>query len=268
MSSQSRTGEALAVRTREWAEKTTAANAEPDTVLLSSGERVDVIEIGPMAFNNDRELWERQTTESDKHWEMFTLYRDQDQWSRTKRKVGVLLGLAPGNGTPPVIRDPATFNRWDERVGAYDAHCDKRMREELFQRKLAARIKTAEVGRRMREKALAALDVLNAVVYVNIKDPLTGEVTREQRSAIKPSDITRLADVGVKLERLALGEDDSIASPYGSQINLTQINLQTGMTDEELLDSARKIITAGTGDLITVGADGCSDLDGAELLHS
>lgn len=249
-------------RIRKWAARTAEANATPETVLMQSGRELIVTEIGPVAFAEDRELWERQPDEGDKHWEMFTLYRDQPQWSRTKKEVGRLLGLSPGNGTPPVLMQPATFNRWDERVTAYDIHCDARMREELFQRKLRARINTAKIGRRMREKASEALNALNAIVYVHVKDAVTGKTTKERRSALKPSDIARLAEIGVKLERMALGEDDQ-AMPPGSIINMTQINLQTTMTDEELMESAAQIISAGPGDIIEVGDDGRTNLDGA-----
>lgn len=258
---------AAAKRARAWSDRTAKANANPQTVLMQSGKKLIVTEIGPPQFANDRDIWERQPNESDRHWAMFMLFRDQPQWDRTKKEVGRMMKLSPGNGTLRVIGQPATFNRWDERVAAYDIHCDTRMREELHQRRLTARIETAKIGRRMREKSAEALSALNAIVYVHTKDPVTGVVKKERRSAIKPSDIARLAEIGVKLERMALGEDDA-AMPPGSIINMTQVNIQTTMSDEELLQSAAEIISSGPGDIIEVGDDGRADLDGAQLLHS
>lgn len=239
---------AVAGRTKKWADKTAIANASPTIIHDQHGKEYAIVAIGPIVFADDCEVWERQVEETDKHWEMFTLFRDQDPWSRTKVAVARGLGLDAGNGTPPAINKPATKNRWNERVIAYDAYCDKRMREELFQRKLSARIKTAQIGRRMREKAAEALIALRPIIYVAIKDPETGAITHEKRSALKPGDIAKLAEIGVKLERMALGEDDTPMLPAAS-INLTQINITT-MTDEELLASASKIISAGEGDII------------------
>lgn len=249
-------------RIREWSEAVSLANANPQMVMTEFG-RVAVEEIGPARFADDREVWERQPGENDWHWHMFILYRDQASWDRTKKNVARLVKSGGGSGTPETIVNLASMFRWDERVMAFDRSEDNRMREELYQRKLTARIETARVGRKMREKSLEALDVLDAIVYKQVKDPETGEVKRIMRSALSPSDIVKLADVGVKLERLALGEDE-MALPPGATINLTQINTQlVGMSDEELVANARKIIGPGTGDIVTVGDDGLPHLDGS-----
>ena len=250
----------LAIRTKAWADE--VDRTPPQIISTEHGEYV-VEAIGPVRFASDREIWERQHDEGDRHWQMFRLYRDLVPWERTKKAVARAMGLTTDNDTTETILQPATKYRWDERVIAFDMSEDKRMREELHQRRLSARIQTAHVGRQMREKALEAITILDAVVYKSIKNVETGETERVLKSNLSPSDIVRLADVGVRLERLALGEDD-INIPPGSTFNLTQINTQfVGMSDEELVADARKVIEAGTGHIRTTIVDGLPDLDEA-----
>ena len=225
-------------RVRKWADEIAAAPAE-------TFQGMPVEPIGPPQFDDDRDIWERQTEEPQHLWHMFTVYRDMPTWNRTKRGVASVMDMSKGRGgvgTGDTILNASTMFRWDERVVAYDLAADKRMREELYQRRLSARVETAQLGHRMRVKANEALSALNTVVYKSVKNPETGEIERVIKSALSPNDIAKLADVGVKLERLALGEDSS-ALPPGSTLNLTQVNTQIIMSDEELIASASEIIS-------------------------
>lgn len=253
-----RSREDTRLRLNKWAEDVAIANADPDTVMRM-GQQCVVVEIGPPQFADDREIWDQQPDEDGNQWRMFQMYRDMEPWKRSKQQVQRQIGVAYSNGTGQAIGHASTHFRWEERIQAFDAAEDRRMTEELYQRKLRARIATADVGQDMRLKAADALSVMATIIYRWVENE-HGKKVRVKRSALKPNEVVRLAEIGVKLERLGLGENDS---EFGSAVmNLTQINQTVNVTDQELVDQAHAIITARERDSFIVGADGRANMDG------
>lgn len=164
-----------------------------------------------------------------------------EPWKRSKQQVQRQLGMARSNGTGTQVGHASTFFRWEERIQAFDAAEDRRMTEELYQRKLRARVATADVGQKMRSKAVEALSAMRAIVYKWVKDE-NGERVRVKRSALSPNEIVRLADIGVKLERLGLGENDTELGR--AVLSLTQVNQTVNISDQQLLEQAHEIIEA------------------------
>jgi len=128
--------------------------------------------------------------------------------------------------------------RWEERCEAFDRYEDTEAMKQLKSRRIQSRLETASIGRVLRQRAAEALEVLEATIYEYHLDA-DGNKQRITRSALSPAQIVRLADVGVKLERLALGLDDSSAQGRGQPVVAVQVNIGG---DEELMRRAREVI--------------------------
>ena len=200
-----------------------------------------------VAYADDREIWDRQPDEPDNYWAWFTAFRDMDPVERTLANTYRLVtNKEICWKTPDTWQLAWNLWSWVERAQAYDRHVDAVHRSVLENARLKARVDTMNLGRGMREKAAEALIVLEAVVYQNIKNP-DGVVERVMRSALTPSQIAKLAEVGVKLERLAVGEDDpgQFTGAGAGGITAVQVNVKIG--DDELVKRAQAIIEARQG---------------------
>jgi len=161
-----------------------------------------------LQFSPDLKPWERQPEETNAAWRVFQVYRDLPSYHRSiKAALRVVYGEKGGNNNYHLIRTQSRLNRWEERVAEYDRYFDSLMLRELETRRLQTRIETADLGELMRSKAADALEVLDATIYRTVKQA-DGTTKKVLRTTLSVNEITRLAEVGVKLERLALGEDD------------------------------------------------------------
>jgi len=203
---------------------------------LPQGEIIShhlVIEpLGPQPFATDREIWERQPHEPDKQWAAFQIYRNLDKENRSQVETYRLYSNLP-NATKPgpwVISTSKQF-RWIERCNAFDMMEDQKIITELTNRRLRARRELADLGRDMRRKAHEAVNQLEAVIYETETEIIEHEVTEQQyndetgvvedvtviieeeivrkrlRTALSASQITKLAEVGAKLEAMGLYEN-------------------------------------------------------------
>lgn len=204
---------------------------------------------GPITLATDRDLWERQGSESDKAWGAFVVFRDLPPRERTlPRMYFEITGKRIGQGAAQKVsmhyqRYRARY-KWDDRVAAYDRHMDDIWLKELEGQRVRARIETVDLGRALRQKAAEALQELRSVVYVT--KTVDGQKVQVPRSSLSATQIVRLAEVGVKLERMALGEDDG----EGGLHSLTLVNVeQMNVGDDELLKQAQQIITARARDV-------------------
>lgn len=140
---------------------------------------------------NDILPWERQPGETPKQYEAFCVYRDLKKVSdptskRSLELAGQVLGKTKANLEPWSSR-----NNWVKRVEAWDEYQEKLVREEDQKQQLAdikkMRKRHADLAKAMLVKAAKALLVI-------------------PDDEIKPSDVTRMVDVGSKLERISRGD--------------------------------------------------------------
>lgn len=104
--------------------------------------------------------------------------------------------------------------QWEDRAALYDAEQDRQIEKKLVGRRMSALQETAQLGKVLREKAQQAASLLRVVdEYIGEKD---GKPVWLQEAGLTPDQIVRLADVGVKLEQLALGQPtDRVALQNG-----------------------------------------------------
>lgn len=225
----------------------------------------DIVPIGPVQLVVDRDLWERQPSESDMAWEAFSVYRDLDPGERTiKHTYELVSGHTLERASTPNgdrVSPSMNFSRycnefhWRERVFAYDRYMDDKYRKELEAGRVRARVETADLGRTMRRKAAEALAELQTILYIKQGDQVV------LRNALNASQIVRLAEVGVRLERLALGESD------GASGSLTLIGQQYNIiSDTELIDRAKQVIAARQGGAVEISGLRSGNMDGDALL--
>lgn len=102
---------------------------------------------------------------------------------------------------------------WIERAHAYDRHQYTQALEQIAQRRLQAMLDAADLGELLRKKATTAARLLSAVTqHVGTHE---GKEVVIMAANLTPEQIIRMAEVGVKIEQLALGaptENIQIAS--------------------------------------------------------
>lgn len=229
-----------------------------------ASKELDIVPIGPVQLAAGRDLWERQPGETDLAWDAFCTFRDLDPGERTiKRTYEVVSGHTVERvSTPNGDRVSPSMNmyrynkeyRWQERAFAYDRYMDDKYRKELEASRVRARVETADLGRTMRRKAAEALAELQTILYIKQGDQVV------LRNALNASQIVRLAEVGVRLERLALGEGDGESSLtlIGQQYNI--------ISDAELINRAKQVIEARQGGTVEVSGLRSGNVDGDALL--
>ena len=195
-------------------------------------------------FADGRELWERQPDEPQNPFYMFTLFRNLPPWERTlaalHRHFIQIRGRTDWTRVPDAYGLWKKMYRWEERCEAYDRFVDGETLKQLESRRIQSRLETADIGRGLYKAAAEALEVLEATVYEYHTDK-AGNRERIVRSALSPAQIVKMAEVGVKLERLALDLDE--VSHGRSPLIAVQVNLGG---DEELMKRAAEVIQSRT----------------------
>ena len=125
--------------------------------------------------------WEPLEVETSKAYEAFSIYRDMGI-SRTLTKVAEEL-----QKSDTLIARWSRTHNWVERAAAWDAEQDRIMREEQVQEIKKMRKRHAEMAYSMIIKAAKALK-------------------RIPYDEIKAADISRMVEVGSKLERISRGD--------------------------------------------------------------
>ncbi len=100
------------------------------------------------------------------------------------------------------LREPHAIN-WEKRALAHDDHESELVIKQLERKRVKSRVETAELGEMLRAKALNALKHLTAIDQEVITR--NGETVIVLKVALTPHEIAHMAEVGVELERLALG---------------------------------------------------------------
>lgn len=143
------------------------------------------------------QMWERMPEEKASQYEKFCAYRDMRYNPPSKdgdppkldiTKERSIRGLASQLGISRKSLEPLSSRfHWVDRCEAYDDYILRRVREKNEADIIKMRETHAAIGAQMLKKATARL--------LTLKD-----------AEITPSDVARLVDVGVKIERLSRGE--------------------------------------------------------------
>lgn len=164
--------------------------------------------------------WERQEGESTINYEAFCAYRDMGR-ERSLAKVGKKLGKSD-----TLMSNWSSKYSWVSRAADWDDEQDRIAREiaqkEMVEEIRKMRKRQAEAGKFMQVKATRALS----------------KIPDEE---LKPVDISRLIEVGSKLERLARGDVGEVVEERdgGDAIPAVQIYIpdnQRGTKDDDFDD--------------------------------
>ena len=131
--------------------------------------------------------WDRQLGESVARFALFNIYRNLGH-TRSYRKVA---DLSCRNYN--TITGIGWKNQWNKRATDYDAWQIEEMNTKLQEDILYSRLRQADLGKKLQKLGETGLDLL-----CKFPDELT------------PENIIRLADIGQKIERLALGDSTTI----------------------------------------------------------
>lgn len=150
--------------------------------------------------------WERQDNETPKQFEAFKTYRDMGE-ERSLAKVGQTLGKSKA-----LMDRWSSANSWVDRAAAWDAEQDRILRQEQIKDIKKMRKRHADTGALMVAVAQKALQ--------KMIDPKT----KELKDDINANELSRLVEVGSKLERLSRGDtSEVIEERQGEAVNAVQI---------------------------------------------
>lgn len=133
----------------------------------------------PRPFDLDREIFERQRGESQQAWEAWVNYRDMEK--RSLRALAKTLSKSDS-----LMVRWSTIWRWQERTVEWDNHLDKVYRDTRTKAQKKMAENHAKLGQAIQVKVAQRLNNLNP-------------------DDIEPGQISKLVDVAVKIERLAMG---------------------------------------------------------------
>jgi hypothetical protein len=187
----------------------------PDEVLTAEVQGEGTAQRRPLAvapaivFKSDP--WEQQEGEGATAYGQFSCYRDLppeersqkaawQQWRSKRRELGEELSEHVSGG---LLENYARW-RWEERARAYDVDQDRRARRALERRRFKAVAEIADLGETLRRKASSAIRMMSAVEQ-RVRNE-NGQEVIVLEVKITPSEAIKMAEVGSKLEMLALGE--------------------------------------------------------------
>jgi hypothetical protein len=191
-------------------------------------------------------LWEQIEGEDGEKFEQFMMYlltprserSIKGTWLRWNREHGI---VAESDGPNSTFYRTTKERRWEERALAYDRHEDQVLLRRLQERKLKSLVETADLGELLRKKALTAARMLSAVTQS------IGQI--EGREAVimavnlTPDQIVRMADIGTKIEQLALGNPTESMSITESPSAATTENARS-LLDKKLAEIKKRRMEA------------------------
>lgn len=158
--------------------------------------------------DEEKQVWDRQPHETSRAYELFCAYRDMPpKRSLTKLSHGT-------KGAPHVNRLKRLSTRWNwvERCKQYDDYLE-------YQDRLQQ-----EKERREMHKRHAKIAVLGQNIVVREMESLLAKAQKDDR--MTASDVARLMDVTVKVERLARGEPTDSHEVSGPGRGPVKLDLQ------------------------------------------
>ena len=181
-----------------------------------------------------RDLWERLQGESTKAYAHFVLYRDMGP-ERSLRK------LAADARTRSKLRQLQHWSsrwNWVERCQNYDDYLDQQARVEQ------------EKERRDMMRRHAKIAVLGQNVVVKGIEKLLTEIEQGSRKPTA-SDLSRLLDVAVRVERLARGQPTEISELGGSDEHPARVNIEDRA--RQAVEHALGITDRGSAERVETG---------------
>jgi hypothetical protein len=163
-----------------------------------------------------RAIWERWDNESETAWGYFKAFRELQSKERTVVRVAKNAGKKP-----EYLHKLAKQFSWVKRAIEYDRHKD------AIQDKIADEMLMEDTRRRLEiARSLQELSLNRVKKWLeDLDNGLPVKIT--------PADAARIAEIGIKLERMELGQ---------STENISVIARITTLTNEQLKDSAKKIL--------------------------
>jgi len=193
--------------------------------------------------DEEKQEWDRKPPETSRGYELFCTYRDMGiERSLTKAR-------ASANGMPSLARLKQVCKRWNwvERCQKYDDHLEyqDRIQHEKERREMNKR--HAKMGRLAQSFAVRKLEkMINKIETDKDQDPAS------------PSQVAHILEVGVKVERLAMGEateSQELSGPGGGPVRLSlketlaRIRESYGLApEEEAVETRRASDGTGTPD--------------------
>lgn len=139
--------------------------------------------------------WEQQSKESSRAFAAFVCYRDLGL-QRSCAKVAELLKLAA-----PSVLELSKRHNWQNRVRAWDAHVDSQIQKDQIG---AVRVmKRRQIALALRAQKAADKGLKKFIAQFNESDG-----SRVSPYALKPDGLSKLLDVGCRLERLNRDEPE------------------------------------------------------------
>jgi hypothetical protein len=158
---------------------------------------------------DERQPWDRQVGESSKAYSHLCIYRDMG----VSRSLRHMAGLPGCTSVRRQLNRWSSRWRWVERCQRYDDHLERQARLEQ------------EKERKDMAKRHAKIAILGQTLVVKSTEKLIAEVEDGSRRATA-SDISRLLDVSVRVERLARGEPTEISELGGSEERPLKLSIE------------------------------------------
>lgn len=164
------------------------------------------------------EPWERLTTETDNAWAAFQVYRDMPPAERAIKPIAKAISLRP-----ETVAKYFKKHMWAERVAAYDGRTDE---AQLLPLATETEIVESSLERLKLARGLQAVAVHQLNRWLE-------KIEYGEQFTLSPTEVCKLAELGVKIERMELGE---------STENVAVLHRVTTMTSEELIARARDVL--------------------------
>jgi hypothetical protein len=139
--------------------------------------------------DEEKQGWDRQPRETSRSYELFCVYRNLGP----ERSLAKARESASGIPSVPRLKVLSRKWSWVGRSRAYDDYIERQRRQQN------------ERERRQMNERQARIGVLAQNIVVRRMERLLAEVEKDI-AEMTPSDLARLLDIGVKIERLARGE--------------------------------------------------------------
>lgn len=151
--------------------------------------------------------WDQQPNESSSAFERFALYRDMGA-ARSLRKLASDLEL-----NLSTLAEVSTKNSWQERVNSFDAYIDKASQHNQV-------VQVKAMKRRQIALALRAQKVAERGLKRLLRD-----VSDDELAKLRPEALSKILDIGCRLERLNRDEPERNLEVVQSQ-NYEKLSLE------------------------------------------
>ena len=147
----------------------------------------------------NREPWEMQINEDPLRFEAFRVWRDCGPGARRTRVVADHV-----DRTTTTINIWAKENDWAARTAAWDRHCDTVARQAELDAIQDMKKRHVQISMQMQALGVAELSKLLRTAKKNSK-----------KNCLTAADAARLVEQGMRLERLNMGEAESVNEDRG-----------------------------------------------------